>query len=61
MIYERIGAYMRKNLINMYSDEEWKFNEKVKKLYRLYKSNIKEFNAVMSSNFKTDISPGKAL
>ena len=44
LIYERIGAYMRKNLINMYRDEDWKFNEKVKKLYRVYKSNIKEFN-----------------
>jgi hypothetical protein len=30
LIYERIGAYMRKNLDNMYKDEQSKFNEKVK-------------------------------
>ena len=47
LIYERIGAYMRKNLINMYRDEEFKFNEKAKKLFRVYKSNIKEFNQAL--------------
>ena len=60
LIYERIGAYMRKNLINMYRDEDWKFNEKVKKLYRVYKSDIKQFNQALSSAFKTDITPGKS-
>lgn len=51
---------MRKNLINMYRDEEFKFNEKAKKLFRVYKSNIKEFNQALQSSFKTDITPGKS-
>jgi hypothetical protein len=45
----------------MYREEERKFNEKVKQLYKLYKTNIKRFNDIISSDFKTDIIPGKAL
>lgn len=44
LIYERIGAYMRKNLINMYEDEERKLNHKMKMLFKLYQNNIKKYN-----------------
>ena len=61
LMYERIGAYTRKNLIHMYFDEERKFNNRVASLYKLYKHNIKKFNEIMQSDFKTDFTPGKSL
>ncbi|CDW91715.1 UNKNOWN [Stylonychia lemnae] len=61
LIYERIGSYLRRNLINMYQDEERKFNEKVKNIHRIYKGNLKRFNEIFESNFKTDITPKKSL
>ena len=56
-MYERIGAYLRRSLMSMYEDEEKKFNEKVKAIYRIYKGSIKRFNEVFDSNFKTEITP----
>jgi predicted helicase len=61
LIYERIGAYMRKNLIKMYEDEERQLGLKMKALYDLYKSDLKKFNEVFGSEFKTEIVPKKSL
>jgi hypothetical protein len=61
LMYERIGAYTRKNLIHMYFDEERKFNNRVASLYKIYKHNIKKFNEIMQSDFKSDFTPGKSL
>jgi hypothetical protein len=61
LMYERIGAYTRKNLIHMYFDEERKFNNRVASLYKIYKHNIKKFNEIMQSDFKADFTPGKSL
>ena len=52
---------MRKNLIHMYYDEERKFNNKVASLLKIFKNNIKKFNEIMQSDFKSDFSPGKSL
>ncbi len=45
----------------MYYDEERKFNNRVASLYKIYKHNIKKFNEIMQSDFKTDFTPGKSL
>ena len=52
---------MRKNLINMYQDEERKLNDKMRYLFNLYKTNLKQFNEAIHSDFKTEILPGKSL
>lgn len=52
---------MRKNLINMYQDEERKLNDKMRHLFNLYKTNLKQFNEAIHSDFKTEILPGKSL
>lgn len=56
-MYERIGSYLRRNLVNLYQDEERKFNEKVKNVFRIYKGNIKRFNEIFESSFKSEITP----
>lgn len=45
----------------MYFDEERKFNTRVSQLFKTYKTNIKKFNDIMQSDFKTDFTPGKSL
>ena len=61
MIYERIGAYLRKSLIKLYGDSERSFNEKVRNIFRLYKGNLPRFNEVFECNFQTEVTPGKSL
>eukprot|EP00347_Sterkiella_histriomuscorum_P000874 403374192 len=61
LMYERIGAYIRRNLISMYEEEERKFNDKVKSILRLYKGSIKRFNEAFDSSFKTEITPTNSL
>jgi hypothetical protein len=56
-----MGAYMRKNLVKMYEEEENRLNAKMKHLYQLYKTNLKKFNEVFGAEFKSEITPGKCL
>ena len=61
LIYERIGAYLRRTLVGFYVEEEKRFNEKVRSIFKLYKGHPKRFNEVFGSNFKNEIIPTKSL
>ena len=61
VIYERIGTYLRKSLIALYTDEETRFNDKLRQLQRLYKTNVRKFNEVFGSAFKSEVVPTKSL
>ncbi|TNV77955.1 hypothetical protein FGO68_gene5268 [Halteria grandinella] len=61
LIYERIGAYVRKNLTKQYEEEESKLTSKMRQLYTLYKSDLKSFNEFMGSDFKSEIPAGKCV
>lgn len=60
LIYERIGAYMRKNLVELYQEEERRLADKMRQLHAVYKSNLRQFNEALQADFKSEITPGKS-
>mmetsp|Transcript_14905 Transcript_14905/g.25393 ORF Transcript_14905/g.25393 Transcript_14905/m.25393 type:complete len:148 (-) Transcript_14905:335-778(-) len=61
MIYERIGAYLRRQLIKNYIVEENSFIEKCVQLDSLFQRDIVAFNQLNHSDFKPNFKPRKSM
>lgn len=61
LVYERVGTYLRRQLINLYQQEETAFVKKCIELLALFKKDIMKFNQLFNSNLLPNMKPNKSV
>ena len=61
LIYERIGTYLRRQLVNLYQYEETKLAHKCRELSAMVSDQIMVFNRIFGCNLLPNMKPNKSL
>lgn len=61
LIYERIGTYLRRQLVNLYQYEETKLAHKCRELCIMFNDQIMVFNRIFGCNLLPNMKPNKSL
>ena len=61
LIYERIGTFLRRQLVSLYIIEESQFATKCGALVNIFKTDPNRFNQIFSCNLFPNMKPNKSL
>lgn len=61
LIYERVGTYLRKQIVQMYANEERQFALKCQQLWQLFEQNTNQFNSIMGCQLFPNMQPNRSL